>query len=155
MVCKLNKALYGLKQAPRTYYARLNKYLTKLGFTKGIIDSNMKEIEDGLLIIIIFFDDIIFGGNDEANNKFLEDMKNEFEMSMIGEVKLFLGLQIIQNKEGIFISRTKYLKDLLKIFGLEGCKLVGTPMVTSHKLSSKYEAPTIEQKKCKYMIGSL
>ena len=52
----------------------------------------MKEKEDGLLIIIVFVDDIIFGGNDEASDKFLEDIKNEFEMSMIGEMKFFLGL---------------------------------------------------------------
>ena len=82
-------------------------------------------------------------------------MKNEFEMSMIGEMKFFIGLQIFQNKEGIFISQTKYLKDLLKRFGLEGCKHVGIPMVTSHKLSSKDETPTIEKKIYKSMIGGL
>ena len=98
----------------------MDKYLSKLGFDKGIENSNLhlKEIENGLLIIIWFVDDIIFGGNDEASNKFLEDMKNEFEISMIGEMNFFLGLQIVQNKEGIFIFQTKYLKDLLKIFGL-------------------------------------
>ena len=71
-------------------------------------------------------------------------MKNEFEMSMIGEIKFFLELQIIQNKEGIFISQTKYLKDLLKSFGLESCKPVGTPMITNHDLSSKDEILAIE-----------
>ena len=99
-VCRLKKSLYGLKQEPRTWYARLNKYLEKLGFSKGTADRNLylKEIGNGLLIIIVFVDNIIFGGNDEANKKFLEDMKNEFEMSMIGEMKYFLGLQIVQNK---------------------------------------------------------
>ena len=97
MVCKLKKALYGLKQAYRIWYARLDKHLAKLGFAKGTADSNLylKEIKYGLLIIIVFVDDIIFGGDDEASNKFSEDMKNEFEMSMIGEMKLFLGLQKI------------------------------------------------------------
>ena len=97
MVWKLKKAFYGLNQAPRTWYARLDKHLAKLGFAKGIVDSNLylKEIKDGLLIIIVFLDDIIFGGDDEASNKFLEDMKNEFGMSMIGEMKFFLGLQIV------------------------------------------------------------
>ena len=87
MVCKL-------KKTPRTWYARLDKYLANIGFAKGTIDSNLylKEIEDGLLIIIVFVDDIIFGGNDEASDKFSEDMKNEFEMSMIGEMKFFLRL---------------------------------------------------------------
>ena len=125
-IYRLQKALYGLKKAPKTWYARLDKYLAKLGFSKGTIDSNLclKEIENGLLIIIVSFDDIIFGGNDEARDKFLEDMENEFEMSMIGEMNFFLGLQIIQNKESIFISQTKYLKDFLKIFGLENCLLI-------------------------------
>ena len=74
---------------------------------------------------------------------------------MIGEMKYFLGLQIVQDKKRIFISQTKYLKDLLKRFGLETCKLVGTPMVTRYKLSIKDETPTIEQKKYRSMIGGL
>ena len=96
------------------------------------------------MIIVIFVDDIIFGGNDEASDKFFEEIKNEFEMSMIGEMKLFLGFKIVQNSDGIFISQEKYLKDLLKRFGLESCKLVGTPMITSHKLSRNVETPTVE-----------
>ena len=106
MVWKLKKALYGLKKAPRTWYVRLEKYLEKLGFAKGTTNSNLylKVIENGLFIIIVFVNDIIFGGNDEASDKFSKDMKNELEMSMIGEMKFFLGLQIVQNKEGIFIS---------------------------------------------------
>ena len=113
MVYKLEKSLYGLKQAPRTWYARLDKYLAQLGFIKGTIDSNiyLREEERGLLIIVIFVDDIIFGGNDEASDKFADEMRNEFEMSMIGEMKYFLGLQIVKNSEGIFISQTKYLKN--------------------------------------------
>ena len=74
---------------------------------------------------------------------------------MIGEMKYFLGLQTVQNKEGIFISQTKYLKDLMKKFGLETCKHVGTPMVTRHKLSAKDQTPTVEQKKYRSMIGGL
>ena len=73
-------------------------------------------------------------------------MKNKFKMRMIGEIQFILGLKIVQKKEGIFISRTKYLKDMLKRFGLENCKPIGTPMVTGHKLSSKDEMPTIEKK---------
>ena len=67
----------------------LEKYLAKIGFTKGTTDDKLylKKVEDGLLIIIVFFDDIIFGGNDEASNKFSKDAKNEFEIRMIGEIK--------------------------------------------------------------------
>ena len=90
---------------------------------------------------------VIFGGNNDESDKFVEEMKKEFEMSMIGEMEIFLGLQIVQNKEGMFISQTKYLKDFLKRFGLETCKPIATPMVTGHELSTKDETPTVEQKK--------
>ena len=79
-------------------------------------------------------------------------MKNEFEMSMIGEMKFFLKLQIVQNSDGIFISQAKYLKDLLKRFGLESCKPIGTPMIIGHKLFSEDETPTVEQKKYKFIL---
>jgi hypothetical protein len=94
IVCRLKKALYGLKQEPRTWYARLDKHLTKLAFNKGMADSVLywKEINDGLMILVIFVDDIIFGGNDDESDKFVDEMKKEFEMSMIGEMKYFLGL---------------------------------------------------------------
>ena len=143
IVCRLRKELYGLKQAPRTWYERLDKNLIKLRYRKGMVDSNLyqKEIDDGLIILVIFVDDIIFGGNDEESEKFVEEMKKEFEMSMIGDMKYFLGLQRVQNKEGIFISQTQYLKDLLKRFGLETCKPIGTPMVTRHKLCKGNQTP--------------
>ena len=106
-----------------------------------------KEIDDGLMILVIFVDDIIFGGNDEESEKFVEEMKKESEMSMIGQMKYFLGLQIVQNKEGIFISRTKYLKDLLNRFGLDICRPIETLIVTRHELYKKDDTPTVEQKK--------
>ena len=81
-------------------------------------------------------------------------MKHEFEMSMIGEMNFFLGLQIVQNNDDVFISQAKILKDQLKRFGLESCNVVGTPMITGHKLSSKDETPAVE-KKYRSMIGGL
>ena len=70
-------------------YARLDKNLTKLGFSKGMADSNLswKETDDGLMILVIFVDDIIFGGDDSESDKFSKEMKNKFEMGMIGEMK--------------------------------------------------------------------
>ena len=62
-------------------------------------------------------------------------MKNDFEMSMFGEIKFFVGLQINQMKHGIFITQSKYVKEILKTFGMENSNPIGTPMVTGHKLS--------------------
>ena len=71
IVCKLKKSLYDLTQAPKTQYAKLDKHLTKLGYRKGMADSNLywKETDDGLMNLVIFVDDIIFGGNDEESKK--------------------------------------------------------------------------------------
>jgi hypothetical protein len=96
-MCKLNKALYGLKQALRALYSRLDKYLQQEGFRKGSVDNNLyiKVTQDSILLIEVYVDDIIFGSIDyRLSHKFAKDMQNEFEMSLLGELSLFLGLQI-------------------------------------------------------------
>jgi hypothetical protein len=100
-VCKLKKALYGLKQAPRAWYSRLDKYLQQAGFRKGSADNNLyiKVTQDSILLIEFYVDDIIFGSNDDRlSQKFAKDMQNEFEMSLLGELSFFLGLQIRQKQ---------------------------------------------------------
>jgi hypothetical protein len=82
-------------------------------------------------------------------------MRSEFEMSMIGEINFFLGLQITQIEQGIFISQIKYLKEMLNKFGMEDCKLVGTPMITGCKISKNDESKIIHQTKYRSMIGGL
>ena len=67
-------------------------------------------------------------------------MKHEFEMSMFGEIKFFVGLQVHQLKHGIFVTQSNYIKEILKTFGLEDSKPVSTPMVTGHKLSKNDES---------------
>ena len=113
LVCKLRKALYGLKQAPRAWYYHLDKYLHQQAFSKGSADSNLyTKIDTGkLVIIVVYVDDIIFRSNEESMiQNFALVMQQEFEMSLLGELTYFLGLQVQQNKYGIFLSQTKYLK---------------------------------------------
>jgi hypothetical protein len=112
-VCKLKKALYGLKQAPRAWYSRLDKYLQQAGFRKGSVDNNLyiKVSQVNILLIEVFVDDIIFGSDeDRLSQKFTKDMQNEFEMSLLGELSFFLGLQICQRNQVIFISQRKYIR---------------------------------------------
>ena len=95
MVNKLHKALYSLKQAPRAWYERLHKYLVKIGFER--IDENKNlyiRSKEGKNILIseIFVDDIIFRGKDALCKYFFDQMKHEFEMSMFGAIKIFVGL---------------------------------------------------------------
>jgi hypothetical protein len=140
-VCKLKKALYGIKQAPRAWYSRLEKYLQQAGFRKGSADNNLyiKVSQGNILLIEVYVDDIIFGSDDDRlSQKFAKDMQNEFEISLLGELSFFLGLQIRQSNQGIFISQTKYIREMLKRFGMEDDKPIITPIETSCKLR-KYD----------------
>ena len=157
-VCKLKKALYGLKQAPRAWYARLDKYLQDKGFKRGSVDNNLyiKTEGDDLLIVLVYVDDIIFGcTNNLSVQWFANSMKSEFEMSMIGELSYFLGLQICQKPGGMFLSQEKYLKEMLKKFRMEDSTPVSTPMVSGCKLSKDDSSPEVDQKMYRSMIGSL
>eukprot|EP00253_Pinus_taeda_P003512 PITA_03512 len=102
------------------------------------------------------YDDIIFGSNEEAmSQSFTLVMQKEFEMSMLGELTYFLGLQIQKNEGGIFLSQTKYLKQTLKKYGMEDAKPVCTPMVTGCSLSANDESAAVHQPTYSSMIGSL
>lgn len=94
----------------------------------------------------MYLDDIIFGsGIEQLGHQFAKCMQTEFEMSMIRELSFFLGLQISQSSQGVFISQSKYLKETLKKFGLEDCKPVSTPMTTGYKLCKKDETSPVNQ----------
>jgi hypothetical protein len=89
-----------------------------------------------MIIVVVYVDDIIFRSNlNPLRNQFATEMQNEFEMSMLGELTFFLGLQVSQYNKGIFISQTKYIKEMLKKFQMEDCKLMSTPIFTGCKLS--------------------
>eukprot|EP00253_Pinus_taeda_P007301 PITA_07301 len=101
-------------------------------------------------------DDIIFGSNKEdMSQSFALVMQKEFEMSLLGELTYFLGLQIQQKEGGIFLSQTKYLKQILKKYGMEDGKPVCTPMVTGCSLSANDESAVVHQPTYRSMIGSL
>ncbi|XP_042984783.1 uncharacterized protein LOC122313675, partial [Carya illinoinensis] len=157
-VFKLTKALYGLKQAPRAWYERLSGFLIEKGFSRGKIDTTLfiKYENDDILLIQIYVDDIIFGAtNENMCQVFAKTMQEEFEMSMMGELTFFLGLQIKQAKSGTFINQSKYIKELLKKFGMENAKEIGTPMSPSTKLDKDESGKPVDSKIYRGMIGSL
>ncbi len=157
-VYKLNKALYGLKQAPRAWYDRLSGFLLENDFVRGKMDSTLfiKTLNNDMLLVQIYVDDIIFGSTNENLCKdFSEFMQKEFEMSMMGELNFFLGLQIKQTKNGVFINQSKYIKDLLVKYGLENSKSLGTPMSTSIKLDIDEKEKSVNTTLYRGMIGSL
>nr|GFA69095.1 copia protein [Tanacetum cinerariifolium] len=115
-VYRLKKALYGLKQAPRAWYDELSKFLLSKGFTKGSIDPTLfiTKHRGDILLVQIYVDEIIFGSmNPNLSKRFEKLMHSKFEMSMMGELKFFLGIQIHQSPRGIFINQAKYAQKIL------------------------------------------
>ncbi|WVZ58761.1 LOW QUALITY PROTEIN: hypothetical protein U9M48_008993 [Paspalum notatum var. saurae] len=136
-VYKLRKALYGPKQAPRAWYARVSSL--KSGFVMGSVDKTLFLLSRGgdTTIVRIYVDDIIFGGSSHALvSSFAEQMSREFEMSLMGEIQFFLGLQIKQGFEGTFIHQAKYTRDKLKKFNMGDSKPMTTPMSTNTALDA-------------------
>nr|GEX98630.1 copia protein [Tanacetum cinerariifolium] len=128
-VYRLRKALYGLKQAPREWYNKLSKFLTSKGFTKGTIDPTLFTIRYGedSLLVQIYVDDIIFGStNLKYTKRFEKLMHNRFEMSLMGEMKFILGLQIHQSLSGTFINQAKYTLEILHKHGMDKGQSIGS-----------------------------
>nr|GEZ88765.1 retrovirus-related Pol polyprotein from transposon TNT 1-94 [Tanacetum cinerariifolium] len=136
-VYALDKALYGLKQAPRAWYGVLSQFLIDSVFQKGLIDTTLfiRKKDKHIMLIQIYVDDIIFGStNPKYCTKFSDLMVKRFEMSMMGEMKFFLGLQVNQFSNGIFINQSIYILDILESSGMENCDTVPTHMVEQAKL---------------------
>ncbi|GJS90273.1 retrovirus-related pol polyprotein from transposon TNT 1-94 [Tanacetum coccineum] len=156
-VYKLKKALYGLKQAPKAWYDRLKDFLIKHEYKIGMVDNTLftKKKSSNLIIVQIYVDDIIFGLTcQDMCDEFAKIMHDEFEMSMMGELNFFLGLQIKQMEDGIFFNQSKYIKEMLKKFGLEDSKPMKTPMSSDTKLTKDEECESVDSTKYRGMIVS-
>jgi hypothetical protein len=157
-VYKLSKALYGLKQAPRAWYECLRDFLITNGFKVGKADPTLftKTIDKDLFICQIYVDDIIFGSTNKSScEEFSRIMIQKFEMSMMGELKYFLGFQIKQLQEGTFSCQTKYIQDILKKFGMKNAKPIKTLMGTNGHLDLDIGGKYVDQKVYQSMVGSL
>ncbi|GKC43936.1 retrovirus-related pol polyprotein from transposon TNT 1-94 [Tanacetum coccineum] len=134
-VYHLKKALYGLKQAPRAWYDTLSWYLMDNKFSK---------------------DDIIFAStNPKACDIFSNEMSSKFQMSMMGQMSFFLGLQVSQSPGGIFINQSKFSLEILKKFGMDSCDPIDTPMVDRLKLDEDPLGTLVDQTRFCSMVGSL
>nr|GEX55359.1 hypothetical protein [Tanacetum cinerariifolium] len=157
-VYKHKKALYGLKQASRAWYDELSTFLLQNGFSKGIIDPTLftRRFDDDILVVQVYVDDIIFGStNPRYATLFFDLMKSHFEMSMIGEMTFFLGLQVNQSPIGIFINQSNYVNEILKKYGLNTCDIIGTPMDIKDKLDLDQISTPVDAMKYYSMLGAL
>nr|GEW94963.1 putative ribonuclease H-like domain-containing protein [Tanacetum cinerariifolium] len=136
-VYKVVKALYGLHQAPRDWYETLANYVLENGFQRGKIDLTLfiKKQKGYILLVQVYVDEIIFGStNKELCKAFEKLMKDKFQMSSMGELTFFLGLQVKKKDDGIFIIQDKYVAKILRKFGFTDVKSASTPIETKKPL---------------------
>nr|GEU54684.1 hypothetical protein [Tanacetum cinerariifolium] len=157
-VYKVKKALYGLHQVPRAWYKTLSTYLLNNGFKKGQINKTLfiKRNKGDILLVQVYVDDIIFRSTKkEMCDAFEILMHEKFQMSSMGELTFFLGLQVKQNLDGIFISQDKYVAEILKKFGFSEVKVASIPMETSKPLVKDEDGQEVDVHIYRSMIGSL
>nr|GEY47142.1 retrovirus-related Pol polyprotein from transposon TNT 1-94 [Tanacetum cinerariifolium] len=146
-VYKVVKALYGLHQAPRDWYAPLSTFLVQSGYKRGHIDKTLfiKKDKNDIMLVQVYVDDIIFGSTKKSwCDKFEALMKSRFQMSSMGEVTFFLGLQVKQRENGIFISQDKYVPEILKKFDFLSMKTASTPIQTKKLLVKDAKAADVD-----------
>nr|GEY13178.1 retrovirus-related Pol polyprotein from transposon TNT 1-94 [Tanacetum cinerariifolium] len=149
--------LYGPLKEEVAWYDKLFNFLVSKGFSKGSIDPTLfiTKHRGDILLVQIYVDDIIFGSTNPKLSKQVEKrMHSKFEMSMMEELKFFLGIQIHQSPRDIFINQAKYAQEILIKHGMTSCDSVGTPMATKHLDADLSETP-IDQMKYRSMVGAL
>ncbi|GJZ28333.1 putative ribonuclease H-like domain-containing protein [Tanacetum coccineum] len=157
-VYKVVKALYGLHQAPRAWYETLAKYQIDNRFQRGKIDPTLfiKRQKEDVLLVQVYVDDIIFGSTKkEMCDEFEKLMKDKFQMSSMGELTFFLGLQVKQKADGIFISQDKYVGEILRKFNYTDVKSTSTTVDLEKPLVKDGDTNDVDVHLYRSMIGSL
>jgi hypothetical protein len=156
-VCRLKKSMYGLKQDPRAWYGRIDSFLTSLIFTKSKVDSNLyfKVMNDETIILLLYVDGLFLTGEKHLITYCKKKLVAQFEMKYLGMMHYFLGPEVWQSLEKIFLNKGKCVVEILKRFDMLECKSMNTLMETKLKLlvdtSSELDNATLY----KQIIGSL
>jgi hypothetical protein len=153
-VYELSKSLYGLK-APRAWYECIRDFIISIAFKVRKVDPTLftKTCIGDLFVCQIYVDDIIFcSTNQNSYEEFSRVMKQKFEMSMMGELTYFLGFQVKQLKDDIFISQMKYTQYLLKKFGMKDAKPIKMLMGTNKHLDLDPGGKSVDKKLYRSMI---
>ena len=159
LVYKLHKALYGLKQAPRAWFRRIEAHFIGEGFQRCDSEQALftKRNREGKIIIVsVYVDDLIFTGNDEVMMfEFKSSMLREFDMSDLGKMRFFLGIEVLQKSDGIYICQKKYALEVLRRFGMMESNSVGSPIIPGFKISRDENGDFVDETYYKQLVGSL
>nr|KYP61818.1 Retrovirus-related Pol polyprotein from transposon TNT 1-94 [Cajanus cajan]KYP63036.1 Retrovirus-related Pol polyprotein from transposon TNT 1-94 [Cajanus cajan] len=158
-VLRLKKALYGLKQAPRAWNKRIDSFLTGFGFQKcsvehGVYIKTVSETE--ILVLCLYVDDLLITGSSlTAIESLKQGLKSEFEMTDLGILSYFLGIEFAYTEKGIFMHQRKYMSEVLKRFKMLGCKPAETPAELNVKLDKSEDEGSVDGTMFRQIVGSL
>ncbi|GJZ47092.1 uncharacterized mitochondrial protein-like protein [Tanacetum coccineum] len=147
-----------MHQALRAWYETLSTYLLDNGFQRGKIDKTLfiRRDKGDILLVQVYVDDILFGSTKKSLCiEFEKMMHKKFQMSSMDELTFFLGLQVKQKDDEIFISQDKYVTEILKKFGFTDVKTASTPMETQKLLLKDEDGEEVDVHLYRSMIGSL
>lgn len=160
-VMRLNKALYGLKQAPRGWYTILDLFFQRNGFERSVNEPTLYMKKGGggndlLLLVSVYDDDVLYmGSSPSVITEFKERVMNLFKMGDLGMLHSFLGLEIKQGEDGMFVSQGKYAAHLLKRFNMTNCQAALTPMNVDEKLRIEDGSAKADARSFRSLVGGL
>lgn len=156
-VCRLKQVLYGLKQASRAWYTKIDSYFTGLGFTKTKSYENIYHIvvEGKLLIIVLYVDNLILTGDEKLIKSCKEDLPREFKMKDLGLMHYFMGMEVWQGDEELFVSHGKRANEILKKFHMESIKPMKIPLVGNWRKDDDTLGDVVEATIYRQLVGSL
>ena len=157
-VCRINRVLYGLKQAPKAWYDRIDKWLQEQGLTRSESDPNLyfSRQSGKLIILLLYVDDLLITGDDEQGiDELKRKLSFEFEMTDLGTASNYLGVEISQKSQGLFINQRGYINKLLDKFGLNNYNPCNLPIDPRIQLQKEMETAKIDPAQYRSLVGSL
>ncbi|XP_017191781.2 retrovirus-related Pol polyprotein from transposon RE1 [Malus domestica] len=165
LVCKLHKSLYGLKQAPRAWNDRFTSFLPSLGFQSTYSDSSLfvKIVGSDIVVLLLYVDDIIItGSSSPLIQQVIHSLTAEFDIKDLGALHYFLGIQVTKTAQGLFLSQSKYIQDLLQKVEMMDAKACDTHCLPNNRLlkddGTPYNNPTVYRtvkRILRYLKGTL
>ena len=155
-VCNLNKAIYGLRQASRAWYNELKAFLLSSGFKPTISDSSLFVNISSSIYILVYVDDIIVtGSNSSLVSSFITSLANRFSLKDLGTLSYFLGVEVLPHTNGLFLSQSKYILDIIHKANMTDCKPTNTPMSSSANPTINDGAPISNPTDYRSIVGAL
>ncbi|KAJ0491190.1 putative RNA-directed DNA polymerase [Helianthus annuus] len=158
MVYRLHKALYGLRQAPRAWNTKLDRSLKELGFSRCNQEQAVYKLRtsNSVIIVGVYVDDMIVTGSSEKDiAAFKQKMKTIFDMSDLGMLSYYLGIEVDQTHDGIIVKQEGYAIKVLKMAGMESCNEAKWPMDHKLKLTKDEKGKVVDATGYRRIIGSL